>query len=145
MHWPERRMGAAAVVLDSRGRVLLVRHTYGRLNWELPGGASEHGESVVDTALRELHEETGLRATADRLTGVYYEPEIDAHHFVFGCTAETTAEPAPASAEISDCAYWLAPDLPRPISTFTIRRIADALSDSPPLLVTVVPQREWLD
>jgi hypothetical protein len=27
------RIGAAAVVLDDSRRVLLVRHTYGRLNW----------------------------------------------------------------------------------------------------------------
>jgi hypothetical protein len=31
------RIGAAAVVLDDSRRVLLVRHTYGRLNWELLG------------------------------------------------------------------------------------------------------------
>jgi 8-oxo-dGTP diphosphatase len=145
MRWPERRIGAAAVVLDASGRVLLVRHTYGRLNWELPGGASENGESVVDTALRELREETGLRARANRLTGVYYELEVDAHHFVFVCSVECATEPAPASPEISDCAYWPASDLPRPISSFTIQRITDALGDSPLRLPAVVPRREWFD
>lgn len=139
-------MGAAAVVFDARGRVLLVRHTYGRLNWELPGGQSEHGESVVDTALRELREETGLRASADRLTGMYYEPEIDAHHFVFLCRpVEPDADPVPISAEISDCGYWPADELPRPISTFTMRRIEDALGESPLRLPAVVKPREWLD
>jgi 8-oxo-dGTP diphosphatase len=78
-------MGAAAVIANDAGAVLLVRHSYGRLNWELPGGASEPGESIVETALREVREETGLRAVAERLTGVYYEPELDAHHFVFRC------------------------------------------------------------
>jgi 8-oxo-dGTP diphosphatase len=137
-----RRVGAAAVVLDARGSVLLVRHTYGRLNWELPGGVSEPGESALETALRELREETGLRATADRLTGVYYEPELDAHHFVFRCTAQSAEVPVPSSAEISACAYRPASELPRPISTFTIRRIEDALGDTPPG-VSVVPPREW--
>jgi 8-oxo-dGTP diphosphatase len=144
MRWPGRRMGAAAFVLDAHGSVLLVRHTYGRLNWELPGGVSELGESVLDTALRELHEETGLRATADRITGVYYEPEVDAHHFVVACTVELTEAPLPASAEISDCAYWPASELPRPISSFTIQRIEDALGGPQPLL-SVVPRREWLE
>ena len=85
MQWPERRVGAAAVVLDDHDRVLLVRHTYGRFNWELPGGASEPRESFAQTALRELREETSLEAVAERLTGIYYEPETDAHHFVFRC------------------------------------------------------------
>jgi 8-oxo-dGTP diphosphatase len=62
MHWPGRRVGVAAFIVDGRGRVLLVRHTYGPLNWELPGGASEPGESVVQTALRELREEAGVEA-----------------------------------------------------------------------------------
>jgi 8-oxo-dGDP phosphatase len=54
--------GAACAIFDSHGRVLLVRHTYGRLNWELPGGGSEPGEGPDETAARELREETGLRA-----------------------------------------------------------------------------------
>jgi 8-oxo-dGTP diphosphatase len=138
-------VGAAAVVLDSHARVLLVRHTYGPLNWELPGGESEPGESVLETALRELREETGLRATVDRITGVYYERETDAHHFVFGCTAESTAEPTPSSPEISECAYWAVAELPRPIWTFTVLRIEDALGGLSPHLPTVVPPRELLD
>jgi 8-oxo-dGTP diphosphatase len=136
-------MGAAAVVLDADGRVLLVRHTYGRLNWELPGGVSEPGESAVETAVRELREETGLRGTADRLTGIYFEPELDAHHFVFRCTADSASAPTPSSAEISDCAYWPASELPRPISTFTVRRIGDALDDGSARFDVVT--RKWLE
>lgn len=33
-----KNVGAAAFIVDGEGRVLLVKHTYGRLNWELPGG-----------------------------------------------------------------------------------------------------------
>jgi hypothetical protein len=59
----------AAAVFDSQNRVLHVRHTYGKFTWKLPGGASEPGESILDTALRELPEETGLEAVAQRVTG----------------------------------------------------------------------------
>jgi 8-oxo-dGTP pyrophosphatase MutT (NUDIX family) len=37
-------LGAACANFDGEGRVLLVHHTYGRLNWELPSGAAEPGE-----------------------------------------------------------------------------------------------------
>jgi len=73
-------MGAAAVILDGQGRVLLVRHGYGMRNWELPGGMAEPGESILDTALREVREETSLVVVLQRLTGIYYEPHEDFHH-----------------------------------------------------------------
>ncbi|MEA2673920.1 MAG: hypothetical protein QOI92_1112, partial [Chloroflexota bacterium] len=34
-------VGAACAIFDDQGRVLLVHHTYGRLNWEIPGGLVE--------------------------------------------------------------------------------------------------------
>ena len=53
-------IGAASVILDPGGRVLLVRHNYGRCNWEIPGGLSLPGASPDRTASRELREETGI-------------------------------------------------------------------------------------
>lgn len=55
------------VVRDAAGRVLLFHTqdpTYPELGtwWELPGGGLEAGESHADAALRELMEETGIRA-----------------------------------------------------------------------------------
>ncbi|MFY0988931.1 NUDIX hydrolase [Halomonas sp. C05BenzN] len=54
---------SAAVVRD--GRILMVRRrnppNAGRL--ALPGGKVEHGENLQDAAVRELFEETGIRAT----------------------------------------------------------------------------------
>jgi ADP-ribose pyrophosphatase YjhB (NUDIX family) len=138
-------MGAAAVILDG-DRVLLVRHTYGRLNWEIPGGASEPGESVIETAIREVREETGVEAKPERLTGFYYDPEQDAHHVVFRCRTAGDAEPAPSSDEISDVEFWPLDALPRPISDFTVRRVEDAVSSRLPELIPVaVPPRSWLE
>lgn len=143
MHWAGRLVGVAAVVLDDARRVLLVRHTYGRLNWELPGGASELGETFEETALRELREETGLVGRAGRLTGIYYKRQDDSHHLVFACTVENKA-PVSSSPEVSACDYWSPSELPRPISTFTVRRIQDALSGELPRLVDV-RRLTWLE
>ena len=138
--------GAAAVIVRD-GNVLLVHHTYGELNWELPGGGADPGESGEEAARREALEEVGATLAIERLTGVYWEPQgaFGHHHFVFRASlAPDSPEPrATDLREISECA-WFSPDaLPRPLSDFTARRIEDALSDRP-AAVFVVPERRWL-
>jgi len=57
---------AAAILLDSQGRVLLVGNDwqgYGNVRYTLPGGVVERGESTVDALRREVKEETGLILT----------------------------------------------------------------------------------
>jgi 8-oxo-dGTP diphosphatase len=141
-------IAAAAVILDADGRVLLVKHSYGRLNWEVPGGAAERDETPTQTALREVLEETGLTVVADHLTGIYYEhhgPGREALHFVFLCRViDDTVLPYPACDEITACGYWAADALPRPISDFTVRRIQDALAEPGPVLPVAISPRQWL-
>jgi 8-oxo-dGTP pyrophosphatase MutT (NUDIX family) len=62
--------GAAAVVWDEAGRVLLQRRgdTGG---WALPAGATELGERIDQTVISEVREETGLEVRPMRLVGVY--------------------------------------------------------------------------
>jgi 8-oxo-dGTP diphosphatase len=135
-------IGAASVILDARDRVLLVRHDYGELNWELPGGGGEPGESAVETARREALEEIGIELDVDRLTGVYWEPEKDAHHFVF--RARPIGEPRVNDpAEIVEVGWFDRAELPRPMSDFTERRIADAFGEGPVGVATVGARVWW--
>lgn len=137
--------GAACVIFDGGGRVLLVHHTYGHLNWELPGGASEPGEAPAETATRELREETGLHLELDHLTGVYYEPDDDVGamlHFVFKCVWDDRLDPIASSPEVSAVRFWPLDNLPRPISDLTERRIEDATQDGLPRVVRV-DRRQW--
>ena len=124
--------------------MLLVHHTYGRRNWELPGGGSEPGEAPDETARRELLEETGLEVDVGRLTGVYYEADPDAVpmlHFVFECPWDGVA-PVASSPEVGEVRFWPLDDLPRPISDFTERRIRDALIGGP-TRVERIGRRRW--
>lgn len=94
-------MGAAAIIVDSEDRILLVKHSYGKNNWDLPGGKSELNESAEETARREVVEETGLTITIGQLTGIYYDPDYDMHHFVFAADKGIDHEqPKPCSPEI---------------------------------------------
>ena len=138
-----KRLGAAAVIFNDDGHILLVKQSYGHLNWELPGGAAESNESIIETALRETHEETGLRVEAQRTTGVYYEPQTDFLHFAFLCRRLDSNDEFRFDAEVTECAFWPLADLPRPISDFTIRRIEDALLEKTQPLPIVVEPRKW--
>lgn len=138
-------VGAAAVIMDSKGRILLVKHNYGKYNWELPGGLSEQNESAENTAKREVLEETGLEVTVARLTGVYYEPNHDMHHFVFTCKLDDNQPPRPDEKEVTECKYWALNNLPRPISDFTIERIQDALNTDGNRLFHVIGPRQWFE
>lgn len=67
IHFKRRAIGI--VPLDADGNTWIVgqdRYTLGEYSWEVPMGASEEGEAPLDTAHRELQEETGL--TAGRMT-----------------------------------------------------------------------------
>ncbi len=68
--------GASALILDDTGaRVLLTRRTdNGR--WCLPGGRMDPGESVAETCVREVREETGLEVEVVRLIGIYSSPDV---------------------------------------------------------------------
>jgi len=60
-------LAVGVVVLDDADRVLLVgqhRYALDAYSWELPEGGVPDSESVLDGAIRELREETGV--TADR-------------------------------------------------------------------------------
>jgi len=141
-----KKLGAAALILNQLGHVLLVKHTYGRLNWELPGGGAESYESIIATAIREVYEETGLQVRALHTTGTYYDPKDDMHHFVFLCQAlDPTALPEPDAEEISQCAFWPPDALPRPISTFTIQRITDAIAGAKQPLPQIIEPRQWFE
>jgi len=59
-------VGTNGIVLDERGRVLLIRRD-DILTWALPGGASEPGELPPDGVAREVEEETGVKVIPERL------------------------------------------------------------------------------
>jgi ADP-ribose pyrophosphatase len=69
--WP----AVAALVEDARGQVLLAhvyRYTTDSIEWGVPAGRMEEGESILETARREAWEETGYETSGHELVYTYY-------------------------------------------------------------------------
>lgn len=139
-----KQISAGAVIFNDQGEVLLVHHTYGVKNWEIPGGGGEPNESPDETAVREVLEETGLRVKAVAATGWYYDESVDKMGGVFLCEVLDGSLVADGQ-EISECRYWPVGALPRPMSDWTELRIRDAISGIRLPLPTRIQARAWLE
>lgn len=64
---------ASAVVLNQDGKILLHKRRDNAL-WSLPGGAMELGESIGETIIREVKEETGYDVDVVKCIGIYTDP-----------------------------------------------------------------------
>jgi ADP-ribose pyrophosphatase YjhB (NUDIX family) len=66
-------VAVTAFILDSAGRLLMIRRTDNDL-YAIPGGAQEIGETISQTVVREVSEETGISVDVTGLIGVYSDP-----------------------------------------------------------------------
>jgi ADP-ribose pyrophosphatase YjhB (NUDIX family) len=66
---------SVAVIFDKKGRILLQKRA-DKKKWGLPGGVVELGESVEDALIREVEEETGLKAKPIKLLGIYSKYKV---------------------------------------------------------------------
>ena len=103
---PVRRPQAAVGVVCLRGEaVLLIRRGAAPLKgeWSLPGGRIEWGERAEAAALRELFEETGVRAELIGLAAVVdglFDPQAEAgRHYVLIDYAARWLEGEPAAGD----------------------------------------------
>lgn len=65
----------AVLVENAQGQILLVhvyRYTTDTIEWEIPAGAIENGEPILETAKREVWEESGHETTDHELIYTYY-------------------------------------------------------------------------
>jgi ADP-ribose pyrophosphatase YjhB (NUDIX family) len=67
-------VAVTAFVQDVTGRLLMIRRTDNDL-YAIPGGAQEIGETISQTVVREVSEESGITVDVIGLIGMYSDPE----------------------------------------------------------------------
>jgi 8-oxo-dGTP diphosphatase len=95
---PELAVSAVAV---ADGRLLLVQRASGRSGgglWAVPGGRVEAGERLGEAVVRELQEETGLRARCGELVGWVERIGPDAHYVILDFRVDLDDPPGAAVA-----------------------------------------------
>lgn len=125
-----------AIVRDEHGRVLMI-HKTDNDKWALPGGGHEIGESIADTVVREVKEETGYDVEVDTLTGTYTNPgHVMAYddgevrqQFSLAFRARLIGG-SPATSSESDQVEWVTPEQIEKLDLHPSmrQRIADALA-----------------
>ena len=110
-HWENPAVGASLLVIRD-GRVLLGRRAHANRPgfglWAGPAGYGELGESIEDTARRELLEETTLEGEITGLISVY----TGSSHIEVAYHGEAAGDPVP-TAEMSEFGWFAASELPR--------------------------------
>jgi ADP-ribose pyrophosphatase YjhB (NUDIX family) len=113
-------IGVGVILFDDAGRVLLIRRgTPPRQGeWSLPGGRQELGETVEQTARRELAEETGCSAGPLVLVDVIDSITRDEagavrfHYTLVDFAARLAGGAAQAASDAAALAWVHAPALP---------------------------------
>jgi ADP-ribose pyrophosphatase YjhB (NUDIX family) len=62
----------AKLLIEHRGKFLMIREAYGAKHWTLPGGRMKQGETPEDTARRKAQEEVGMMLRNPEYLGSYF-------------------------------------------------------------------------
>jgi 8-oxo-dGTP diphosphatase len=108
----ERALGirteVATVAVWHEGKLLVIKHSY----WPesgLPGGAIKKGESPVNAAARELHEEVGISVKPEELVFLRFHPRKEGRMWVFEYHPTRVPQIVPDNREIIT-AWFVVPD-----------------------------------
>ena len=121
---------------SNQGEVALISHRNraGRVDWCIPKGHREHGESLEATAIREVFEETGLQVRVlqklgeiryrFRARGSYIDKTV--HHFLMAQTGGELTHLQDPTGEVIAVGWFALADLGDVLAHENERQIATA-------------------
>ena len=121
-------LGARAMVIDGKGRIFLIKHSYVE-GWHLPGGGVETGETFLEALTRELAEEGNIQMTVPpALHGVFFNRRASRRdHVALFVVREFRQDGPPVpNHEIIEHGFFARDALPDDVSRATRARIAEA-------------------
>ena len=133
IHWRNPGVGAAAVIFDDEGRLLMVKRAEGATRpglWSIPAGFVNYGEEIREAAARELKEETGLDADIGEPVFVasnFHDPEKLTVGIWFSGTV--TGGELEAGDDAAEAAFFGLDDLPALAFDTDTALIAKMLAD----------------
>ena len=107
--WKTPSLTADICIISKKGedeKILLIRRgnhpCLGK--WALPGGFSQEGERIEETAARELLEETGIDIPSGELTlvGIYSKPKRDPRGWTVSAAYLAVVDPEKVSPKAAD-------------------------------------------
>ena len=120
-------IGAQALIYSpDKAKVLLVKRN-DFFVWTLPGGRKDKGESLEETVIREMQEETGFKVKILYLLGIYrvwYFPPAGRTH-VFVC--QKISGSFRRNKEVKELKFWPVKHLPFNLLPYLRKRIKDGL------------------
>ena len=128
-----KTLGVRGLVLDDKGHVLLIEHTYVE-GWWLPGGGVDAGETTQNAVARELREEAGVNPLeTPKLLSVHSNERFFPGDHVLLFRVDRWEPCAMTShAEIKNVDFFDPENLPENINGGSLRRIQEALMGFPP-------------
>lgn len=122
---------SAAGAVVARGReILMVLRSIdpGRGRWGFPAGFQDYGETLEETAIREVREETGLEVSVSRLLAVVHSKD-NPRRFVnlVVYLAEPVAGELSAADDAADARFFSLDEWPTELAFDNNREILEAL------------------
>jgi 8-oxo-dGTP pyrophosphatase MutT (NUDIX family) len=117
---PQKRGVKCALTRGSE--VLLVQHTYGPREWDLPGGGVKRGEEPSDAARREIREELGLDVPDWTFVGDLFARFGGKRDHIWCYRAEVDGAALERDrAEIAETGWFDRDRLPEPLARYVVR------------------------
>lgn len=104
---------ALGIIRDTSGNVLIVRRAKEengtgnvKLSWVFPGGKMEVGETIDETVVREVKEETGYLVEVDHVVSERRHPQFPVYVYYFACILTGTKNKSiPSDNEIKEIKF----------------------------------------